>query len=375
MRASFPRLGSATLAFKTLLESLGREVVPPPPPSKRTLTLGTRYSPECVCFPFKVNVGNYLEALEKGADTIVMLGGCGPCRFGYYAEIQRLILQDLGYQFDMIVLESPQISWWKFLEGIRKLVQGNSVKEIRRAIQTTWAKILAIDEVEEMVRQIRPRELTKGTTTRAYRRALGLIDGAKDLEAIETAQKAALQEIGRVPTRPRNDVLRVGLVGEFYTVLEPFANQDIERLLGEMGVEVVRFLTVSEWVRNNLARSSESKKRREEIHRAAYPYIRNFVGGHGQESVGETVLHARSGCDGVIHLLPFACMPEITARSVLSRVSRDLALPILSLSLDEQTGKAGIITRLEAFVDLLARRRRVDSLVLRPARADLDSSI
>lgn len=51
-------------------------------------------------------------------------------------------------------------------------------------------------------------------------------------------------------------------------------------------------------------------------------------------------------------------MPEITARSVLSRVSRDLALPILSLSLDEQTGKAGTITRLEAFVDFLARRWR-----------------
>ncbi|GFP25823.1 hypothetical protein HKBW3S25_01304, partial [Candidatus Hakubella thermalkaliphila] len=73
----------------------------------------------------------------------------------------------------------------------------------------------------------------------------------------------------------------------------------------------------------------------------------------------------------VIHLLPFACMPEITARSVLSRVSRDLVLPILSLSLDEQTGKAGIITRLEAFVDLLARRRRVGSSVLRPARAEI----
>ncbi|GFP25358.1 hypothetical protein HKBW3S25_00830 [Candidatus Hakubella thermalkaliphila] len=281
MKVSFPRLGSATLAIKTLFESLGWEVVPPPPSSKRTLTLGTRYSPEFICFPFKVNVGNYLEALEKGADTIVMLGGCGPCRFGYYAQIQRLILQDLGYQFDMIVLELPQRSWREFLGGIRKLTRGNSLKEIRRAIQLTWAKILAIDEVEEKVRQVRPRELTKGATTRAYGKALGLIDRAKDPEAIETAQKAALQEIGRVPTRSRNDVLRVGLVGEFYTVLEPFANQDIERLLGEMGVEVVRFLTVSEWVRNNLVRSSESKKRREEIHQAAYPYIRNFVGGHG----------------------------------------------------------------------------------------------
>jgi predicted nucleotide-binding protein (sugar kinase/HSP70/actin superfamily) len=55
--------------------------------------------------------------------------------------------------------------------------------------------------------------------------------------------------------------------------------------------------------------------------------------------------------------VPFTCIPEIVARSILPRVSRDLGIPVMSLILDEQTGLAGVLTRLEAFVDLLARRR------------------
>ena len=51
-------------------------------------------------------------------------------------------------------------------------------------------------------------------------------------------------------------------------------------------------------------------------------------------------------------------MPEIVAKSILSTVSRDLNFPIMTLILDEMTGEAGFMTRLEAFVDLLQRRRR-----------------
>ena len=55
--------------------------------------------------------------------------------------------------------------------------------------------------------------------------------------------------------------------------------------------------------------------------------------------------------------MPFTCIPEIVARSILPRVSRALGIPVMSLILDEQTGLAGVLTRLEVFVDLLARRR------------------
>ncbi|HLE01930.1 MAG TPA: CoA protein activase, partial [Dehalococcoidia bacterium] len=70
--------------------------------------------------------------------------------------------------------------------------------------------------------------------------------------------------------------------------------------------------------------------------------------------VGEKVLHARH-FDGLVHLAPFTCMPEIIAQNILPSVKEDI--PVLTLLCDEQTGKQGMLTRLEAFVDLLKRRR------------------
>jgi predicted nucleotide-binding protein (sugar kinase/HSP70/actin superfamily) len=93
------------------------------------------------------------------------------------------------------------------------------------------------------------------------------------------------------------------------------------------------------------------------IKKAARPYLPELVGGHGQNSIGETVLYAKKGFDGVVQLAPFTCIPEIVAKSIIPEVSKGLNIPVLTLMLDEQTGKAGTATRLEAFVDLLRMRR------------------
>jgi predicted nucleotide-binding protein (sugar kinase/HSP70/actin superfamily) len=74
--------------------------------------------------------------------------------------------------------------------------------------------------------------------------------------------------------------------------------------------------------------------------------------------VGKTVLFARNGIDGVIHIFPFTCMPELVAQTILIKVQKDLDIPILTLIIDEHTAVGGMETRIEAFIDLLERRRR-----------------
>lgn len=103
MIISFPHMGNLSVVLKTLFSGLGCEVLTPPSISKKSIELGIKYSPEAVCLPFKITLGNYIEALEQGANTIVTCGGVGPCRLGYYAEVQRCILQELDYQFEMII--------------------------------------------------------------------------------------------------------------------------------------------------------------------------------------------------------------------------------------------------------------------------------
>jgi predicted nucleotide-binding protein (sugar kinase/HSP70/actin superfamily) len=146
--------------------------------------------------------------------------------------------------------------------------------------------------------------------------------------------------------------LKIGLIGEIYVVIEPFANFDIQVTLGEMGVLTRRHIYITDWTKDNTFFKGE-----EPIIQAAKPYLNEMIGGHGIVSVGQTVLYAKEGYDGVVQLAPFSCIPEIVAKGIMPRVSRDLDIPVLTVFLDEQTGKAGLQTRLEAFTDLLKAKR------------------
>lgn len=50
-------------------------------------------------------------------------------------------------------------------------------------------------------------------------------------------------------------------------------------------------------------------------------------------------------------------MPEIITRSFIPQLSKEHNMPVLSLVLDEHTGETGFQTRIEAFTDLLERRK------------------
>ncbi|MFX1480771.1 MAG: acyl-CoA dehydratase activase-related protein [Promethearchaeota archaeon] len=81
MILSFPNMGPNVVAFKTLFEQLDIEVVLPDPTNREAVKIGVKYSPEFVCFPFKATLGDFVSAINKGADTLVMAIDCGPCRY------------------------------------------------------------------------------------------------------------------------------------------------------------------------------------------------------------------------------------------------------------------------------------------------------
>ena len=79
MLITFPHMGNVHIPIKTLLKKLELDIVAPPPITQRTLELGVKHSPEFACLPLKINIGNFIEALVKGADSFIMAGGWGPC--------------------------------------------------------------------------------------------------------------------------------------------------------------------------------------------------------------------------------------------------------------------------------------------------------
>jgi predicted nucleotide-binding protein (sugar kinase/HSP70/actin superfamily) len=150
----------------------------------------------------------------------------------------------------------------------------------------------------------------------------------------------------------------VRVIGEFYVVLEPFSNLDVEIELGKLGVEVRRTTFISGWTKFSLFLNPLGINEKDRIHKAALPYLKRDIGGEGWESVGEKVLHAKE-YDGIVHLAPFTCMPEIIAQNIMPSTKEKI--PVLTILCDEQVAKAGMLTRLEAFVDLLRHRRRASS--------------
>ena len=364
MRVTYPHMGHMWICIKGMLEYLGVDVVIPPPSSKKTMQLGVKHGPEFACMPLKLNLGNFMEAAQMGADTVVMAGGCGPCRFGYYAQVEHAILNDLGYRYQLVVLEPPEKHITELIGKIRYITQNRSWLKVIKGIRLGYLKASAVDQVEQRAYYSRPRELRPGETERALKQALALIIAARTPEEMPATLEAALKIMEGVDVDQHRPVVRIGLVGEIFTLLEPFANLEIERKLGNMGVEVDRSIHLSEWINDHLFMGLIKKERSSKpAKEKGLAYLGHTVGGHGLETVGSTILYAEQGFDGVIQLLPFTCMPEIVAQSILPQVSSDLGIPVMTLIVDEQSGEAGMVTRLEAFVDLLIRRGDTPQLV------------
>ncbi len=357
MRIGLPHMGNLYIPFKALFQRLGIDFVIPPVNNQHTLSLGVRHSPEGLCIPFKLTLGNLIEAAQLGADTLLMPAGNNICRLGYYAKIQEKILHDLGHTNAKVI--GVGISEHKLL-GLLKIIEhlANDAPwpRIISAFRFGLSKLHALDRIERVVQKVRAVELVKGTANQLFAKAIVAIDKADDYNALKKVQTDCIDRLNQVTEDPKARPLVVGVIGEFYVVLEPLTNFDVERELGKLGVEVRRTVFTSEWTKFSFFLNPLGINEKDRIHKAALPYLKRDIGGDGWESVGEKVLHSK-GYDGLVHLAPFTCMPEIIAQNIMLKTKENI--PVLSILCDEQITKTGMLTRLEAFVDLLERKRRV----------------
>lgn len=355
MPVTLPRMGNIHIPFRALFEGLDIDYVIPPANTQRTMTLATKHSPEGLCIPFKLTLGNLIEALEMGADKLLVPAGYGICRLGYYFKTQSQILQSMGYRFEMIPVGVSERKFLGIMDIVRRLSNNAPWAKIVSSFRFGIAKMNSLDKVERKVHQVRPVERTRGTANKIYAKAVEAIDRAQDYAGLKIAVSGSLTELDGV-AQSKVKPLIVGITGEFYVVLEPFSNLDVENELGKLGVWVRRSTFISEWTKFSLFLSPLGIKESNKVHRAASPYLSHDIGGDGWESVGEKVLCAGK-YDGIVHLAPFTCMPEIIAQNIMPHTREQI--PVLTILCDEQMARPGMLTRLEAFVDLLERKGRV----------------
>ena len=359
IKVAFPHMGTISIAWAAALRKIGLDAYVPPYTSKRTLSLGTKNSPEAICLPYKLILGNFIEAIEGGADYVAMITSPGICRLGEYGNNIKTTLQEMGYHANYI--ELSLYDGFRGLYRFMKEISGkNNPVQIIRAINICIRKIFVIDELDTFLSYYRAREIRQGDAEKNYKKALQLIDAADKTSTLKKARQKAIDIIKSTKIDSNREVLHVDLTGEIFLVNDEFSNQNIEKELGRMGVETRRSLTVGSFLKDAIIpkafRKGETHLERAE--RMAKPYLTRDIGGDSLECVSDVAYADERGIDGIIHISPFTCMPEIMTQNIFPSMREDCSIPILALIMDEQTGKAGYITRLEAFVDLMCRKKR-----------------
>jgi predicted nucleotide-binding protein (sugar kinase/HSP70/actin superfamily) len=358
MNVAFPYMGTVPIALGALLRALGARTVIPPPPDASTLQTGVRLAPEQMCIPFKLTLGNLARALDMGADTIAYSNGTWQCRYGYYSRLHRNALRALGHRYEIIMVRGDDLSG--LVRRLVKLSGGSYARALLRAGQAFrigWLKSSAVEEVESLARWYRPRETRTGTTNQRLRHYLSRLDAGDSPAVVSRLRRQARESFAAIETEPERQPLRVKVVGESFSLLEPYVNLNVLERLGSMGVWADPFLTAHRWLGFHSLRIGNRDRR--DLLRPARAYWRYGVGGEDENVVAYTLQAARDRYDGVLHLHPFGCMPETVVRPVLQQISREHDLPLLSISLDEHTAEAGFYTRIEAFLAVLEQRRKL----------------
>ena len=146
------------------------------------------------------------------------------------------------------------------------------------------------------------------------------------------------------PSQEKKSTLRIAFIGHPYNLFDPDINKDVLTLTKQLGIEILTPDYLSE----------------KEIDREVSGLSKEIYWSSGREIVGALFHFLRGGVDGVIFLTSFKCgidalLQEFIKRSL--KIREEFTLPFLVLSFDEHTGREGLVTRLEAFKDVMEQRK------------------
>ena len=358
MKVVYPHMGHLNIPISHMLDILNISYVQLPNITKRTVELGAFHSPEGVCLPYKITMGNLLEGIDAGANCLVTMCGPGKCRLGFYNTVQKIGISKVTST--PLTFHAINSSTGLF-NSLYKFLRQASPRSSRVAIIYSIAKAVkmlkAIDAMSDAKNYYGPRSnrpelvigIYKANVTRLAR-----CQGFWDIEYIKNDTIEIMKSCADEDRTP----LKVGILGEFYVVMEPFVNFEIEDTLVKMGIETKRFISTGDWAyAQTLLRALKLYNEETEHLHDARPYMNYHVGGEGLQSASNAIWCAKSGYDGIIHAYPFGCMPEVVAEYSLKHITNDYDLPMLTISLDEHSSDVGILTRLEAFIDCLHFRK------------------
>jgi predicted nucleotide-binding protein (sugar kinase/HSP70/actin superfamily) len=378
-----PRMSDHAHAMGAALRACGFDAEVLAESDEETLYWGKKYSSGKECFPFICTTGDIVKK-TKSPDFIperaafLMPTAHGPCRFGQYCQLHRVILDKLGLPETMILSPDSKDSY-------------SSIKGLNLNFQIRgWLGILATDILEKLARETRPYELIPGQTDRVYDQCLQLI--ARATEGKRTALFKTMKQIQRnfaeisIDRQTRKPI--IGIVGEIYIRSNRFSNNNVVAQVEALGGEAW-VAPISEWVfytnymylansldrgrlldalkarfKNKIQQQMEHFLTRPFHHMLlnaeepdtktvlgySAPYMHTSFGGEAILSIGKAIDYIKRGASGIINAMPFTCMPGLVVTAISRKFREDFNnIPWLNMAYDGQEENTAMI-RLEAFM-------------------------
>jgi len=357
MKITFPHIGDAHTYGRLLFKELGIDNIFPPLNTLKGLEEGSTNSPDEICLPFKLMVSNLIEAHRLGADTVVMPATMGPCRLGEYGELLKSILDKRGYLFNWILLDaSKAIGSKELVRRLSLLIQDSKCSKIKimKTLKGTYQIIKRFEALEKKARINCGYEAHKGDCKKIVSQCRKELEKADNINRALQIIKTYSFCLRKVELAEDKQPLNLLLTGEIFSLIEPFSNHHMEEILMDMGVSFEKRITLGWWIDNTLLNPLNIRN----LKKKKNSFLPLSIGGYAKETIEEGMLCYHKNYDGVIQIFPVGCMPEIVAKAVLSKMTKDLNIKVLTVIFDEISGEAGYITRVEAFIDLLNRRKK-----------------
>lgn len=311
--------------WRTFFEELGADVELSPETTRGILARGSKRVVSETCLPTKIFVG-HCASMSPNVDFI-FVPSVKSIEKNVYNCSKFVGLPDLVRQ---TVLDIPPIVDIDIDVnlGMRK-VRDEIHKVGRRFTRLPWKIDRALD-----------RALTADSE---YQEAMRR--GLTPVEAIEKIFPD--QQYSPSPVRRRSTVtmtgrqLVVALIGHPYNIYDEYVNHNLIGRLRAMNVRIV----TSEMISREGLNAGISDL----VGKPYFTYEREVVGAGGYYLGGDV--------DGIISVVAFGCGPDSMMIDVVARAAkRQFNKPMINITIDEHTAEAGLVTRLEAFVDMLQRR-------------------
>ncbi len=328
---------------------LDAKIIDAPMITNKTVELGSKYSPDFVCMPFKYTLGTMIECLDKKANVLFQAGG--GCRYGYYSELQERILKDLGYDFKLVNLVTMgQADVKKIYRDFKSLDDNFSGIKALYYLFITSKMVKYMDKIDDFIRQNIGFEVKKNSFINLNKEMLYKFSKVKSYMGLRFLYLKYKRKFKKIPVKKDKNHLKVGIIGELYTLMEPFSNYFLERELASYNIEVKRYTNAHYLL-------FEKKNKVKWYLKYARDYAKYRLGADGLDNVGRAKYLCKHGYDGIIHIKSSFCTPEISAMAILNRISSDYDIPIAYFSFDTENSDEAMKTRLEAFLDMIKMRR------------------